>query len=345
MGKYEIRRHPEIDGILDQLVDLARICFADYDGVINVDQKFLRWYLSRPGMDPQGCFAAVHRGTVVSNTFVTTEQVQLGGEVLRVGLVDTVMTHPDHRRRGLARDVLDAAIEYMHEREVDASQLYTAADSMPQRFYEGLGYREYVRVRYYALDPKQRLNLLALAQRQETKGKLGCGMEMRTAKKNDGKALRRFLDRSFAGYDGYIPLHDALWSWRRERRPNILPVQTYMVHDWEGRIQGTGTLATARLRKGGGSELMTGILDLAVSDRRRAGALFDRLISHASAEGMFIATSGAVNGGFNRICESRGFTCIALEVSMLRPFTEKGEAAAAGSPKRWYTATESLVGI
>ena len=162
MGDYEVKSHAELGDIAHDLVALNDACFGDYDGVMAMDEDFLRWYLSRPGMTPESRFAAVRDGQVVSNTFITIEKVQFSGELLDVGMVDTVMTHPDHRRRGLARRVLEAAIAFVQEKQLDASQLYTAADSMPQRFYESMGYREYVRVRYYVLNQKQRINLLLL---------------------------------------------------------------------------------------------------------------------------------------------------------------------------------------
>ena len=165
MSGYEIKTHAELGDVLRELLDVACVSFGDYDGVIAVDEEFMGWYLSRPGMAPESCFAAVQSGKIVSNTFVTVEKVQFGGQVLNVGMVDTVMTHPDHRRRGLARKVLETAIAFMRDRELDASQLYTGADSMPQRFYESLGYREYARVRYYRSGPKQKVNLLSRSGR------------------------------------------------------------------------------------------------------------------------------------------------------------------------------------
>ncbi|NOZ23142.1 MAG: GNAT family N-acetyltransferase [Planctomycetes bacterium] len=342
MSGYEIKTHAEIGDVLQGVIELARTSFAEYEGVIAVDEAFMRWYLTRPGMRPEHCFAAVHAGHIVSNAFVTITKVQFGGEVLDVGMVDTVMTHPEHRRKGLARKVLTAALDFMRTHDLDASQLYTGADSMPQRFYESLGYREYTRVRYYIQDMQQRLNLLAVrSPNRESARPTGA---VRACKSDDVPGLRRFLAQSFQDCDGYLPLNDDLWAWRRERRPNSLPTAMYVLTDDHSEIRGTATLASAPLITDGGTEMMTGILDFAAAEET-ANAFFERIVSIAPSKGALVATSGVANEPFNGLCESCGFTCMALEVAMVNPFSDRARSAVASEPAQWYTATESLIGI
>ena len=111
-----------------------------------------------------------------------------------------------------------------------------------------------------------------------------------------------------------------------------------------GEIQGTATLASAPLIKEGGTEMMTGILDFAVADDA-ATSLFERIVSIAPSKGSLVATSGIANEPFNRLYESCGFACLALEVAMVHPFSDRAKSAVAHPPSRWYTATESLIGI
>ncbi|MEW6356743.1 MAG: GNAT family N-acetyltransferase [Planctomycetota bacterium] len=342
MNGYEVKTHAAIGDVLHDIISLARVSFAQYEGVIAVDEEFMRWYLSRPGMSSEHCFAGVHKGRIVSNALVTTSRVQFGGKALDVGMVDTVMTHPDHRRKGLARKVLTAALDFMRGSDLDASQLYTGADSMPQRLYESLGYREYTRVRYYIQHEQQRFNLLA-ARSHNGEHRQAPG-PVRACKPTDVSALRRFLDQWFKNHDGYMPLDDDLWVWRRERRPKTLPAATYVLTDEAGEIQATATLASAPLLAARKTEIMTGILDFAASEDV-ARAFFGHIAAIAPIGGSLVVASGVVNESLNRLCESCGFTCMALEVAMVKPFSEKAKSALAAEPARWYTATESLIGI
>lgn len=345
MSDYEIKAHSELGEVVKELAELTCACFGEYEGVIAVDEEFLRWYLSRPGMARDGCFAAVRDGRIVSSVFVTRLSVQFGGELLEMGMLDTVMTHPEHRRQGLARRVLDAATRFMQDRGMDGSQLYTGADSMPQRFYTGLGYREYVRVRYLMLTDRQRVNLLSARAREAPGAAEGIEGRVRECDRQEVPQLRRFLDESFSAYDGYMPLNDELWAWRRERRPANAPATPYLLWDKEAGIEATATLASAPLRKSRGVEVMTGVLDFAASDTARAGAFLGSVIRNAPLQGALVLVSATVNGRLNALCGETGFTCFANEVSMVKAFSDKGRKALAGRPSLWYTATESLIGM
>ncbi len=336
MTDYEITSHEGLGDITRELLDLTAAAFGDYDGVIAPTEEFQRWYTRRPGMTPASCFVAwAGGGRIVSNVYVTETDIRIGGEMLRVGLVDTVMTHPAHRRRGLATRVLTRAIEHMRDRALDAGMLYTQAGSLPYTFYRKLGYEPYAVVRYYKLpfDFRERRPLVR-----------ALGVPIRESTPDDGRALRAFLDETFAAHDGYTPQTEELWDWRRALRPDILPVEMLIAEGTHG-VTATAALATATLRTSKGAALMTGIIDFAVRDPAPAPGFFAEVLRRAPRTGSLIILSGEVNTDFNAMCESFGFAQVMDEVAMVKPLSPRGEAAARRPPALWYTTTESLVGI
>jgi GNAT superfamily N-acetyltransferase len=137
------------------IAGLNRLAFAYYDGVVVPRGSFVDWYTARPGMDPRLCQAALAGGELVSSVLVTVASMWLGGRRVQCGIIDEVMTHPDHRRRGLASTLMDRALDAMASAGAAVSLLYTLEAnpvSRPQCLYEILGYRLCERVdRFVAL--------------------------------------------------------------------------------------------------------------------------------------------------------------------------------------------------
>ena len=67
---------------------------------------------------------------MVSSLFLTLSHIYLEGELTPVGIIDTVMTHPDYRRRGLASALLKEAEKIMAEKECRMGYLYTVPESL-----------------------------------------------------------------------------------------------------------------------------------------------------------------------------------------------------------------------
>ena len=87
-------------------------------------------------MDPRLCQAALAGDELVSSVLVTLASMWLAGGAVQCGIIDEVMTHPDHRRRGLARALIDRALEAMVSAGAELSLLYTLETnpaSAPQR--------------------------------------------------------------------------------------------------------------------------------------------------------------------------------------------------------------------
>ena len=130
------------DDLVIQLGQLTALAFAEFDGVVQPSPLKTGWYLARPGMDQELSGVAVCEGRIVSNVYVTRLRFPVGGQLLDVGMIDTVMTHPQHRQRGLARRLLKRALSGLRAVGADATMLYTPPGSLPFRIYEKMGFRQ-----------------------------------------------------------------------------------------------------------------------------------------------------------------------------------------------------------
>jgi GNAT superfamily N-acetyltransferase len=84
-------------------------------------------------MEPEGCFLAEMDGVPVGT--VTT--LRYGSQAAWVGMV---LVHPDHRRRGIGRALLNHGIGWLHERGVRCIKL----DATPagKQVYDGMGFQD-----------------------------------------------------------------------------------------------------------------------------------------------------------------------------------------------------------
>lgn len=63
----------------------------------------------------------------------------------RRGFIQDVFTHPDFRRRGIARRVVEALLAWLHEEQVETVELTVATNNAEAiRLWERLGFRAYM---------------------------------------------------------------------------------------------------------------------------------------------------------------------------------------------------------
>lgn len=82
-------------------------------------------------LEPEGCFAVEEDGRIVA----TATAVRYGSDLAWIGMV---LTHPESRRRGHARRVMEATLAWLDERGVKASRLDATDMGLP--LYEQLGF-------------------------------------------------------------------------------------------------------------------------------------------------------------------------------------------------------------
>ncbi|MDI7277395.1 MAG: GNAT family N-acetyltransferase [Anaerolineae bacterium] len=325
--RYEVRPHAGVGDLARQAYELTRLAFSSYDGVLEPSLAHTVWYLRRPGMDAHLSQAVLCDGRLVASVFVTVADVRLGGSPLRTGVVDTVMTHPEHRRRGLARRLLCQAIAGMRECDLEAALLYTVPGSVPFHFYEGLGFQPHAEVDYL--------------RRTQPEGKASPpGAERATAcQRTEAMA---FLNAHFRQHDGYVAMDEALWRWRRLDRPAENPAHSYLVRDG-GHVVGSATLCPASIV--GARRACCVLTDLAIVPGADACGTLARLLAPAPPGSEVLVLSYAGDAEGSALLRAAGFVRRGGEVAMLLPLSSRAEQAAIAPPRRWYVLTESVIGV
>lgn len=95
-------------------------------------------------VEPEGCFGIDCESTLAA----TATAVRFGRDLAWIGMV---LTHPEYRRRGLARRLMEHAIEYLEREGVEWIKL--DATDMGRPLYERLGFVEECGVERWARPP------------------------------------------------------------------------------------------------------------------------------------------------------------------------------------------------
>ena len=327
---YDLVPHATLGNLPAKVCALTRLAFGTYPGVLVPTEADMAWYIRRPGMDAYLSRAALWGEQLAASLFVTVAPVKLGGRLQLVGIVDTVMTHPDHRCRGLARRLLIEAIGLMRERGLAASLLYTLPGSVGYELYRSLGYRPHVPVHYL------RRRQPSMAAPDLTIGSAS------PAPAASSSGLIAFLNRRLAGADGYIPLDGPLWCWRRQMRPESLPAQTVVVTEGR-RLLGCGTLCHAPIV---GSAAPAWVLaDLALAPGSSARAWLECILAVAHPGDDVIALCAESDRKNLALLQSIGFAPSGCEVAMVLPLAPEVRDTLATTERPWYVLVESVIGV
>lgn len=321
--EYRIGTHEDVPHLVEQLTRLSNDAFAEYEGAMPVGEEFIDWYLQRPGSRPDLCTVALLGERLVSNVLVAIQQVRVGGTLMRCGIIDTVATDPAHRRKGLARRLMDDAHQLLKAERCEAAVLYTNPDGMPYRFYQSMGYI-----------PR------AIAGALMGPRSLDGPIQARTIEGDGGDEVRSLVDRFYEGYDGYAPLNDDLWRWHRLERPADMPVQTVVVRQG-GNLQATGTYAAVTLLLGGKPEQAAVLCDFACEGDPEES--LDAILAAAPCERVMSFWDGTST--LYGSLRARRHEVAVREASLILPFTAAASEAAVDRSRPWYCMVESLVGV
>jgi predicted N-acetyltransferase YhbS len=319
---YAVTDFTQVDGLVEQVTRLQNTAFAEYEGAMEVDRQFMQWYLKRPGTAPTMSRVALDGDDVVSQVIVCAQPVQLGGETFHCGIIDSVATHPDHRKQGLARELMEQAHEAMMDEGLDAAVLYTNPDDHPYDFYSRLGYQE-----------RARASMLTGAR----PGESGCGAQPVDPAEH-GVGIRALLDDYYIGHEGYSPMTEALWQWHKAdapAEPAVVAEQT-----GSGPIA-TATFAEAPIRIEGEQHQVSVAYDIAAQVMNEDA--FGSLLSVAPREMICVILDDA--SPERQWAEALAFEPRVSEVSMVLPFSRDAEVALEDHGGPWYVMVESVVGV
>jgi predicted N-acetyltransferase YhbS len=322
-AEYTLCDHVEVPNLPEQLARLSNLAFGDYEGAMPVSERWVDWFLRRPGTDPHISQAALDGRKLIANVLVCAQELQLGGDLLRCGIIDSVATDPDYRRQGLARVLMERTHEKMQRAGLDAAVLYTNPDDHPYRFYERLGYVTRARA------------ALLSGPRPEAKG---CAARPVDAAA-EAEGLRALLNDYFAAWEGYAPLDDDLWAWHKLDPATGPPTVV---------AEMTGSEPVATVTFADADVLMKG-------KRQTVAVAYDMAARVVNVEQVRSLLSAAPHPAISMILdeaaperamvEAVGLKPQVAEVVMVLPFSARARRTLQAHHGPWYAMVESIIGV
>ncbi len=328
MNGYRFSTHAEVEDVShfhSALCQPNLLTFGEYYGVFFPTSDSIGWYTTRPGMDPQLCQAAFFEEMLVSSLFVTLAPMRLGAEMALCGFIDTVMTHPSHRRRGLASTLLQRALAGMKSAGADVSLLYAAHEDPPgpsENMYQGLGYSIHELVVRFVKHPPHMLETAPAAPIPPD------------------DIARTAFTAALSQHDGWIDLDDSLWRWRRLQRPLQYPIT---LHKTSGGA--LCAICSGELLAAGRPRPVTVLSDLVLPQHIREEDALGPIIAAALADAPITAFSPRSNLSLSRRLRRLAFEPVATEAAMVRPLTQTGVDLLRAPRRDWYVAVESIIGV
>lgn len=322
----EITFGAELPARLGRLTAIAFVAFA---GVVQPSPAKTTWYLARPGMDRDLSGVIVCAGEIASSVYVTRLRFAVGGQPFQMAMIDTVVTHPDFRRRGMARRLLQRALDGARAIGLDGVSLYTMPHTLPFAIYTRLGFQPYRQ---------------SIVWMEEEGASLPAGAAtVRSIKSGEEAAVRELVNRFNANRDGYVWLDDALWAWRKRARPAHMPADIRTV--WEGdQLIGTATLCPVALISTMGPARHVYLTDIGFADTAGEAALPSLLAPRLSRD-RYISLAGENDTALAALFTRLGFAATPGEMCLIYPLQEALQQALTRSERPWYVLPESVVGV
>lgn len=126
-------------------------------------------------LEPDGCFLAEWNGAPAG----TATTIVYGPELAWIGMV---LVHPDHRRRGIGRALLNRCLDYLRGRGVRCIKLDATPDG--QRVYDGLGFKS-----EWTLKRWERAGVLARATVRDSRIRNWQGADLDAVERFDAKGV------------------------------------------------------------------------------------------------------------------------------------------------------------
>ncbi|MGD9496096.1 MAG: GNAT family N-acetyltransferase [Armatimonadota bacterium] len=320
---YTLTNFTQVTDTPAQVMRLSNAAFVEYEGAMEVDVPWTEWYLQRPGTDLVLCQAALDGNRLVSQVLVCIQELQLGGQRVRCGLIDSVATYPEHRRKGLARALMNRAHDALQCAGAAAAVLYTNPAGHPYGFYGRLGYITRAQGAMF-MGPRPSGD--------------GCApVPVDAAAQASG--LCALLNRYYAGYEGYAPMDGGIWRWHKLDPPGTRPV---VVAEMTGSGPvSTATFARAELRLPSGTQVVSTAYDLA-ADTMTADQIRSLLAAAPEETVLVVLDEKAPEC---QMMAELGLQREVGEVAMVLPFAQHVREALADHHGPWYFMVESLVGV
>ncbi len=123
---------------LSEMSSLINICFKTrYDTAF-----FEKSIFQRPGIDFEGSIIIKKENNIIANTTLTRRKLRFQKEELDLLAIDYVVTHPNHRGKGLAKTMMNQSIDYAKENGLDGLFLSADPKYYARDIYSKIGFQE-----------------------------------------------------------------------------------------------------------------------------------------------------------------------------------------------------------
>ncbi|HPZ39789.1 MAG TPA: GNAT family N-acetyltransferase [Candidatus Atribacteria bacterium] len=326
---YKLSRGLEVKNIVEELLYLHSLSFGAYPGVLPTSRDFLEWYIERPGLGLENILLFLYEDKVVSSLFLTLSHIYLEGELTPVGIIDTVMTHPDYRRRGLASALLKEAEKIMAEKECRMGYLYTVPESPQFYLYQRLGYVDFKRIFHL----------------QREKGEKP--FYDREGKESPHQRVREFLNQNLSSYNGFVYFSEEQWMWRKAKRPVCLPTKLISLQDENNHLLATLTITEGEITTDKDSEPIIYLSDWYGINQEAKEKVLVKSLRLVGEERKIDCLSSPDNREEWKILLRYNFRPVIPESAMLHPLDEdiQQKITTIDSKRPWYPLIESIVGV
>jgi GNAT superfamily N-acetyltransferase len=129
------------------LAEVFNLSFQSLGGGFLRTPKSFSWrYINRPGgmADEIQLAVDINSGRIVGNVCSTIEHQVYSGQQIKTGAINDVAVLPEYRKYGIARRLMDQAIEFMEKQGCEISVLCADAKGHPRsKLYLPLGWQDY----------------------------------------------------------------------------------------------------------------------------------------------------------------------------------------------------------
>jgi len=326
---YKLSRGSEVKNIMEELIHLHSLSFGNYPGVLPTSREFLEWYIERPGLGLENTLLFLDGDKVISSLFLTLSHIYLEGELTPVGIIDTVMTHPAYRRRGLASTLLKEAEKIMAKKGCRLGYLYTVPESPQFYIYQRLGYIDFKRI-FHLQREKGEKALYYWEERQ-------CYSQK----------AREFLNQNLSSYNGFVYLSEEQWMWRKVKRPVCLPTKLISLQDENDHLLATLTITEGEITTGKEPEPIAYLSDWCGINREAKEKVLIKALSLRGEKNKIDYLSSPDNAEEWQILLQHRFRPTMPETAMLHPLDEDmyQKITTIDQNKPWYPLIESIIGV
>ncbi|MHA1644852.1 MAG: GNAT family N-acetyltransferase [Candidatus Freyarchaeota archaeon] len=338
-SSYELRNYQPGDEY--QIVELFNAAFGKNRVFVPRVVKYWVWrYPERPEFDPKGIFLLERDGRIVSSIIESIRKVRLGGRVLRFGIIDDVSTLPELWGQGLASRLLEEAIGYAEQKNLDGLALFADPEGHAHILYQ----------RYGFIDAKRYLIYVGFLGQEDT------ASQKRSDTVMNGVFERLTHENLESYYEKFNAAHERLeWfypmsldelRWKLLDSSKVLPSETW-IEIKNGKIAGGGTLSVRKMIAFD-TEIDFAVLENVFTHERNDTETARKIVHKLLDEGagkncnnaMCMISSGCPLR--QKTLESAGFQKINESVQMIKPLSDFDPAESARLC--WYAPYEHMIG-